>query len=554
MRSHVTPDDNKAEGDRLFAARDYPAAFNAYRECLKRNPRDIGAALGMAGAARATGKLDVATQVLETALRFNPDSASLLGALGTVLSERWKQQPVTVDPATIFTSLRRAVELAPGSFEAAYNLANALLSWGDALAAIPHFRRAHDLRPDDTDCIGSLLSCLLYDPQLGGETLLRETRSLVSGGAPRGAPRPFPSRTGLRIGWLSSDLVGNHPVAQNTVPILRHLGPPMTHVVYASHPEAACPADIRPVVSLWRDVSLLDDQALAETIRQDGVDILIALAGRFDRNRPLFAQQRAAPIQLSLHDPATSGLAHVDGIILDRFLVPRAHRQHYTERPIRLPSFYTHELIRNAPDVGPLPMRASGTVTFGCFNKPTKINDAVLDLWARALGEIPNSRLVLKFARYRWAELRDRFLARLTHRGIDATRIHIRHEQPDWAAHMASYNEIDIALDPFPFSGSTTTFEALWMGVPVVTKPGELAVSRWTGSMLHALKLDRLIADGDDSYVAAIKELVEAPAELAALRKDLRDRVARSPLCNGAARARQYARLFRALHRLSAAG
>jgi predicted O-linked N-acetylglucosamine transferase (SPINDLY family) len=505
----------------------------------------------MATSARAAGKLGVAVEVLETALRFNPDALPLVGTLGAALGELWKIDQKAADPARLIALLRRAAEIDPTSFEATFNLGNGLWAWGDAAGSEEAFARALQLRPTDKDCVGSVLSSLLYNPTIGNAELLARTAKVVApfgeGVTPHRTPsRRIPSRP-LRIGWLTGDFRGNHPVYQNTGPVLRHLqDPSLQHFVYSDAPTNEKPHPVaRGLASVWHPTSGKSDEDVATLVRADEIDILLILAGRFDTNRALFGVHRAAPIQMSLHDPATSGLPNIDYIILDRFLVPRSQRPHYSETVIRLPSFYTHDPIDGAPPVEPLPMLKSETITFACFNKPAKINDNVIDLWARLLHEVPQGRLLLKFSRYQWQELRTCIHGRFRSRGIDIERVAFRHDTQSWAQHMATYASVDIALDPFPFSGSTTTFEALWMGIPVVTKSGGTAVSRWTGSMLRALKLDHLIAKTDGEYIDIIKSLVAGPAELARLRASLRQRVMGSSLCNGASRARQFKRLFR---------
>jgi predicted O-linked N-acetylglucosamine transferase (SPINDLY family) len=285
-------------------------------------------------------------------------------------------------------------------------------------------------------------------------------------------------------------------------------------------------------------------------VRRDSIDILVILAGRFDTNRFLFARHRAAPVQVSIHDVATSALPFMDYFIGDPAIVPRTLDPFFTERVLRLPSFYIREPAASAPDVSPLPLLASGQVTFGCFGKPMKINRRVLDLWARLLLEVPDARLRLKFLdRYRSADVRARMLTPFTERGIAPARVVFMEHAQDANEHLDAYTGVDIALDPFPFAGSTTSFEALFMGVPVVTRPGDMPVSRWTSSMLRVLNLDDFIATSEEDYLRIAVEWARTPTRLAELRTSLRKRVVGSPLCDGRLRARQFGRLFEAMWR-----
>jgi protein O-GlcNAc transferase len=212
-----------------------------------------------------------------------------------------------------------------------------------------------------------------------------------------------------------------------------------------------------------------------------------------------------------------------------------------------LPSFYIHAPIAQAPDVAALPATSRGYVTFGSFNNPAKVNDRVLALWGEVLRAVPGSRLKVKFKNwFANPDIRQRVLGVL---GEMADRVDFITEQSDVRAHLALYGDVDIALDPFPFTGSTTAFEALWMGVPVVTLQGETMVGRWSASMLHALKLDELIADTPARYVEIASALAQDRAKLGSLRAGLRDRLRRSPLTDGPRRARQMERVYRALWR-----
>jgi predicted O-linked N-acetylglucosamine transferase (SPINDLY family) len=298
----------------------------------------------------------------------------------------------------------------------------------------------------------------------------------------------------------------------------------------------------------------MTDEDLARTIRDDRIDVLVILAGRFDQNRPLVAAYRAAPVQISFHDPGTSGLSDVDYLIADRFLAPPQGTERFTERVVRLPYFYVHEPLAAVPPVKPLPLLSAGGVTFGCFNNPAKLSDDCLALWARVLQEIPRARLLLKFRNwYQSAVLRQRIAAAFERGGVSTDRLTIVEADRPGVHHLEIYNEVDVALDPFPFTGSTTTFEALWMGVPVITLAGTNMISRWTTSMLHAARLEPLAAATPAAYIAATAELVSDSQRLAALRATLRPRIAASPLCDGQGRTRQLERIYRTVWRRAGA-
>jgi predicted O-linked N-acetylglucosamine transferase (SPINDLY family) len=350
---------------------------------------------------------------------------------------------------------------------------------------------------------------------------------------------------------LSSDF-RDHPVARNIEPLLaNHDRSAFEMRLYG---EVAVPDEatrrLQSYAAAWCSTVGQNDRQVAERIRADGVDILMILAGRFDRNRPEIAAWQAAPVQVSFHDPATSGIPALDYLIADRRLVPRGSEEWFAERVVMLPTFYLHPPILSAPSPGPLPMSGGGGVTFGSFNHPAKVNDRVLALWARLLREVQGSRLVLKYRGY-YAEgpLQARIHRAAGDAGIEPGRFVLLGQRERHEAHLARYRHVDIALDPFPFTGSTTTFEALWMGVPVVTLAGSNMASRWSAAMLGALRLDEWVTDSPEAYMKAAAAMAYDPGRLKKLRSELRQRVLGSPLCDGGRRARQLERLLRAMWR-----
>ncbi len=347
----------------------------------------------------------------------------------------------------------------------------------------------------------------------------------------------------LRVGYLSSDLY-SHPVARNLLPVIH--GHDRAHVELYFYAEVDRPDTVTKVFQSladgWRSTVGLDDEQVATLIRDDGIDILVCLAGRLDKNRPLVCAYKPAPIQISFHDAATSGLSVIDYLFSDRVLTPRNTTERFSERLLCLPNFYVAEIPGDLPPIEP----RHGPVVFGCLNNPSKITDDVLDLWGELLAATPDSRLLLRYKNlYETAGIRARVQSVLDRHGIAPARVSFPSAGMTTAEHLTLYNEIDIALDPFPYSGSTTTFEALLMGVPVVTLRGGTMLSLTSAAMLTSLKLTDLIAERREDYLAIARNLAADTSRRASLRTGLRALVARSALCDGAKKARQIERFFR---------
>lgn len=527
----------------------YDEAERCFREILAADPNDVHALTGVGAILREKARLDEARSYLRRAVTIDPDSAGARGLLGCILFELNDFDDASAE-------LARAVALDPEDATGVFNLARVKTAFADFSAVAQLQDRALAARPDDTLIWRHKLSTVVYDPTPDAAARAAVHQAFARAMARRAAkPLPPPSNDRdperrLRVGWLSSDFRYGHPVARNLEPLFRHRD--RSRFEFICYTERAPTGDATVWSSEsadgWRHIAGLSDEAVAEQIRADRIDIMVYLAGRFDNNRPQVAVWRPAPVQVSLYDAATSGLEAMDYFIADPMMVPRSGPEWFSERVVRLPSYYIHEPVAGAPEPGPPPLLANGHVTFGSFNSPAKLNDRVLALWAEVLRRLPSARLRLKYrTAFAGKLLQDRVRKGLAPGPV--ARVDFDAARQNIGEHLQAYNTIDIGLDPFPFTGATTTFEALWMGVPVVTLLGDTFMGRWSASMLHALKLDELIARTPEEYVECAVRLAADPPRLAALRVSLRERLSRSPLCNGPLRARQMQRLLRAIWR-----
>lgn len=278
----------------------------------------------------------------------------------------------------------------------------------------------------------------------------------------------------------------------------------------------------------------MSDQRLAQTITEDRIDILIDLAGHTGGRMPLFAR-KPAPVQAAwLGYPASTGLSAMDYRITDGNADPAGYDELNSERLVRLPgSYFCYRPPNESPQPAPPPALERACITFGSFNNISKLSPSTIRLWSRVLREVPGSRLLLKAEALAEHSARRRILERFGDAGIDAARLDMRSWESNTAGHLAAYAGVDIALDTGPYNGATTTCEALWMGVPVVTLAGDRSESRMGASILSAAGCRDWIADGADEYVAIAGRLAAAPDALHALRAGMRERLRASPLLDG---------------------
>ena len=292
---------------------------------------------------------------------------------------------------------------------------------------------------------------------------------------------------------------------------------------------------LQAAATQWRDVFGMSDQRLAEQIRADRIDILFDLAGHTAHNRLLVFARKPAPIQITwIGYEGTTGLAAMDYLLADRYVVPEGSRAILSGAAYCGCRTVTCVTIRrpHAPPVGPLPALEKGYATFGSFNNLAKITPEVVAVWAEILRRLPAARLVLKYRGLGDQAVKRRYLDLFAAHGVAPQRLELL-PSSSYAEYLATYHQVDVALDPFPFSGSTTTCEALWMGVPVVTCPGETFASRHSLSHLSNVGLTETIADDLDEYVELAVSLAGDLPRLAVLRAGLRERMAASPLCDG---------------------
>lgn len=505
----------------------------------------------LGGLVSAAAGFEAAVPILRRVALLRPDDPKALANLGIALAQAGGQEEA-------LGLLGRALELDPSSALALTGRAFVLQEQyriGEAVEAYGSAIRHNPANPEARSC---RLLALHYLDGISRAELHAEHAAF--GAALPEAPRPAfaaapDPRRRLRVGFLSPDLRA-HSVAYFLEPLLAHLDPGQFEVVlYHDHARVDAVSErLRARASLWRHVAGLPHDAVETAVRADAPDIMVDLAGHTGHNRlPLFAR-RLAPVQVTyLGYPDTTGLREMDFRLVDSITDPEGDADPYhAEKLLRFaPTAWCYA----PPEAAPAPERIpGGPLVFGCFNNFSKVSDATLQCWASVLAAVPDAVLLLKGHGLDAPAAAERLRLRFTAAGINAGRVKLEGRTPGLAAHLACYGRVDIALDTFPYHGTTTTCEALWMGVPVVTRVGDRHASRVGASLLCAAGHPEWAARDADEYVRIAAALARDADLRAALRASLRDDLRRGPLLDHAGQAARFGAALRTAWRSWCAG
>ena len=559
-------------GNALRSAGGLQEAADAFGKAVELRPDFVEAWSNLGRTLQDNANLPEAIRAFERAATLRPSLFEAWVSLGRV------QRDLGNLPASV-AAYSKAVELRPDSAEAHFSLGETLVKAGDYDAGIAALRRTLDLHPEwlaplstlggalhaigeghealqchakllarapDPQLAASLLHSLYHDASLDPPRIFEQHRLWNQRHARSLAPRApvFPntrdSDRRIRIGYLSPDFC-QHVSAFFTIPLLSN----QDHSAF----EVVCYADVkrpdelteahRRCADLWRDVARLDDQQIADLVRQDQVDVLVDLSLHAVGNRLLVFARKPAPLQITwLGCPGTSGLDTIDYRVSDPWLDPDpADDRWYSEKTVRLPHcFWCYDPLSDQPEVNELPAIPNGFVTFGSLNAISKATPQTLEMWGTILQAVPNSRLLLRASPGR---ARQRVIDLLGRAGVEGARIDFIDRQP-WLGYMRSFDRIDIALDPFPYGGGTTSFDTLWMGVPLVSRTGTTPISRAGLSILSNLGSPQWVAADAQGYVKTAIELAADLPRLSELRATMRSRMRNSPLMDGRGFARDF--------------
>jgi predicted O-linked N-acetylglucosamine transferase (SPINDLY family) len=553
-----------------------------YRQILAQEPKHAGALYDLGLIAYQTGRLDIAVDLIRKAIARQPNWPQAWNNLAIALGRKGQldeaiaacRQAIALKPnfAEAYSNLgnalrykgqleeairayRQATVLKPNYPEAFNNLGNALKDKGQLDQASAAYRQAIVLQPNYAQAHSNLIFTMHYDPGNDAGMIAQETgrwnrqhaEPLKKFIQPHGNDRD-PDRR-LRIGYVSPDF-REHPVGRFLLALLAQHDKSQVEVfAYAqiTVPDAMTQR-LRSCIDGWRNIVALSDAQVADLIRQDQIDILVDLAMHSAQNRLLVFARKPAPVQVTnMAYPGTTGLQAIDYRISDPYLDPPGRSDaNYSEQTVRLPdTFWCDGEMQRDIEVGPLAADAAGHVTFGCLNNFCKINEQVLQLWARVMNRISGSQLIMLAPAGDARQWVHEVFEKL---GVTAQRVEFVSHQPR-RLYLQTYHRIDIGLDTFPYNGHATSLDSFWMGVAVVTRVGRTVVGRAGWSQLSNLNLCELAAQDDDQFVSIAAELAADRPRLSALRLNLRARMQASALMDAPKFARNVEAAYRRMWR-----
>ena len=508
------------------------AALTFIDQAITIKPDNASAHSSRGNCLKGLGKLEEALASYDQALTLQPVDADTLSNQGATLADLGRHTQA-------LESYDRALAINPYHVQALDNRGATLLNLQRPVEALASYDRALALKPDYAVAHSNKIVCMNSIPEIGFAEYQEEMRRWYERhgkGLARMAlqeHRPQTSSRRLVVGYVSSDFM-RHSAAAAFGPVLRHHDKSKFEIVCYSGVvvEDDRTHEFKQLADRWHPVAGMTDAALSEKITADGIDILVDLSGHSGGNRLLTFARKPAPVQVTAWGYATgTGLPAIDYFFSDPVATPAEVRPLFAETVYDLPCFITFAPPAYAPPVSEAPVMRRDFITFGCLNGFHKVSKSNLELWAQILRAVPRSRLLLKDTALAMTSNQSMVRQIMAENGIDPERIELRggssHQD-----HLAAYGDIDIALDPFPHNGGITTWEALWMGVPVISKLGNSSSGRNGGAILSALGLHEWVVSEASDYVALAKDKAVRPNELARFRRKIRNIISNSPAGN----------------------
>jgi predicted O-linked N-acetylglucosamine transferase (SPINDLY family) len=492
-----------------------------------------------------SGRRKKAMECYLKALSLNPNFYSAYNNIGMLLNDNG-------DYSNAMVYLKKAITLKPDNIYHLYNMAHSLESIGDIAQSIQYLEKIIQIQPDFQKAHSTFLSELNYtlDPIENiyqkhvnwGKQVESKIVPITNHHSDKRSDRI------LRVGYLSPNF-NKHSIIFFFEPLLSHHNRQHVFTVCYSNSNLidAYTKRLKSHAHLWRECHQLDDESLAHLIQSDKIDILVDLAGHTINNRLLLFARKPAPIQVTyLGYVNTTGLSQMDYRIVDHWTDPVDSVNLHTEKLVRLPNtFLCYRPPDSSPPVVKAPLTRNHHVTFGSFNAGKKISDNTILLWSKILHAVPSSRFYIKGKSFNHKPTQALFLKKFQANGINSDRLIFKGFELSNTDHLAQYHHIDIGLDTYPYNGTTTTCEAFWMGVPVITLYGDRHVARVGASLLQSIGLKELIAFSEADYIQKAVSIAQDTAFIIQLRKNLRSMMVHSVLCDAPAFAQTMENAYR---------
>ncbi|SMO95907.1 TDP-N-acetylfucosamine:lipid II N-acetylfucosaminyltransferase [Gracilimonas mengyeensis] len=543
-------------------------ALSCFQKANQIDPTSAGVAYRIGEIYADQGVLDKAVELFNITLKIDKEYLTAYLAKADILIKQSKYDeaedtiyevlsinpsnvPAKVSLAELFKykgNYDKAIELYEQLMERFPKLAGVRINYALCMQELGNFEesesnylKAFEDAPSEFEALSNYLMSVHYNPERTKQEIYDAHMLWDQNFAPEERPArpvPYDKREGkkLRVGFLSGGF-RTHPVGWMIISALENLPRDQFEVYcYTTHNRFdRITKRIHEASDRWQSVIGYSDEVIACMIRDDEIDILVELSGHAADTRLKTVVKEPAPVMVKWVGGLfnTTGLESVDYLITDHQETPEGEEEFYTEKLVRMPDDYICFLPPEyAPDVAGLPAKEKGHITFGCFNNPTKVNDVILEKWATIMKQVPNSKLFLKSKQYDTTALRERIIETMERFEISEDRL-IFDGQSKHHELLNCYNQVDIALDPWPYSGGLTTCEALWMGTPVITTPGPTFAGRHSTTHLHNVGLPEWIAEDWDEYIGKAVELASDKEKLAEIRAGLREKIAQSPVCDG---------------------
>ena len=568
FKKAIESDSNYAQaynnlGTLLFGLENIDEAIDYYEKAINLNKDFVEALINLGSAKRALNKSNEAIEFFKKVVKLNPNHAQAYNYLGVAyydlgnkeealenLKKAIKIKPnyaevynhlgVVLRKLTRFdeslASYNKSIEFNPDKEEAHLNLGNLYNNLGKYNEATQAYKKAIEIKPDYALAHSNLLFNINCKQDFDPQEYLREAKNFRINCKPK---KNFSlnynfekNPTKLKLGLVSADF-GNHPGGFFTLSTLRELIKKNFELVaYATQERSdEYSHHFKPLFSRWHSIEKEKDEKIVKKILEDGIHILIDLQGHSAKNRlPIFIY-KAAPIQLSWLGQASTGIPEIDYLIGSPHITPEDEENHFIEKIYRLPEI---SQCFTPPDfdveVNALPALKNNFITFGCINKLSKVNDGVILLWSKVLSSVKGSKIFLKNKDLDDKNIREKVFQGFKNNNINEDRIILEGESKLRKDLLQAYNHIDIALDPFPFQGNTSTIEAVWMGVPVLTLKGNRYLFHFGESINSNLNMKDWIANNYEEYISKSLEFASDTKQLVKIRKTLRQKALNSPV------------------------